>query len=105
MSISYDQFCEAVESAFPNADDRGQFRNFSPEFVNCAYNHGRQYYTWQDNEGFKCASYDTMVWENHPNKRWLVQTGRGTIGYGDTITEAVADEKSAYDNAFFNRVA
>jgi hypothetical protein len=102
MSISHDQFVEMVEVVFPDADNRGHFRNFTPEFVNCAYNPGRKYYTWQDNEGFKCVSFDTMFWEGHPNKPWLVQTGRGSTGYGNTIFEAVADEKVSYDNSFYN---
>ena len=92
-TITYDQFVEQVQSVFPDADDRGIFRNHVDKEFAESYP-DRKYYTWQD--GFYCASYDTMIWESFPDKRWLVQTG-GSTGYGNTIEEAVKD---AYDSAF-----
>ena len=96
--MTFEQFQTIVRDFWPNAGEIGSFRDFSPEFIDCEYEPGRIYYTWQNHEGFGAVAYDS---KDNP-KPWYVDNGRGSGAYGETIEIADKTECDRYDNFIAN---
>jgi hypothetical protein len=97
-NLTFEEFQSIVESEWKNAQELGEFRDYSPEFENHKYNPGRIYYTWQ-HYGFGCVAYDTLTSQEEGRsfgKKWMADAGRGMHGWGDTLPQAFADENAHY---------
>jgi len=96
-NLTFDQFKAIVESRWANAAEKGEFRDYSPEFAN-KNTPSRIYYLWQS-YSFGFVAYDTI---ESPNP-WWVDNGRGTKGVGASYEEADSNEDRLYDEGFYAR--
>jgi predicted heme/steroid binding protein len=92
-TLTFEQFQEQVSSIWKNASEKGEFRDYTPEFQS------RICYQWQAYSSFGSVTYDT-----NDQPLWMADAGRSTHGRGESLEEAFSNEARLYDESFYSRV-
>jgi hypothetical protein len=95
-TLTFEQFQEQVSSIWKNASEKGEFRDYKPEFQS-PYNAGRIRYQWQ------AYSFGAITYDTNDQPLWMVDAGRGTHGRGNSLEEAFSNEARLYDESFYSR--